>query len=69
MPPNEPYRVILSDVRDKLYNTRERSRELLSSGHSEIPDEATLTNVEQVENFSIVFENNVDFIFPLDSNL
>ncbi|KAF8641997.1 hypothetical protein HU200_067510 [Digitaria exilis] len=48
VPPNEPYRVILSDVRDKLYNTRERSRELLSSGHSEIPEEATLTNVEQL---------------------
>lgn len=63
MPPNEPYRVILSDVRDKLYNTRERSRELLSSGHSEVPEEATLTNVEQVENLSMVLENNVDFVF------
>jgi phosphoenolpyruvate carboxylase len=49
VPPNEPYRVILSDVRDNLYNTRERSRELLSSGHSDIPEDATLTNVEQVE--------------------
>ena len=50
VPPNQPYRVILSDVRDKLYNTREQSRELLSSGHSDIPEEATLTTVEQVEN-------------------
>jgi len=49
VPLNEPYRVILSDVRDKLYNTRERSRELLSSGHSDVPEEATLTSVEQVE--------------------
>ncbi|KAG2642717.1 hypothetical protein PVAP13_2KG207600 [Panicum virgatum] len=48
VPPNEPYRVILSDVRDKLYNTRERSRELLSSGHSDVPEEATLTSVEQL---------------------
>jgi|UniRef100_A0ACD5XRD8 phosphoenolpyruvate carboxylase len=48
VPPNEPYRVILGDVRDNLYNTRERSRELLSSGHSDIPEEATLTNVEQL---------------------
>jgi len=48
VPLNEPYRVILSDVRDKLYNTRERSRELLSSGHSDVPEEATLTSVEQV---------------------
>ncbi|CAD6219755.1 unnamed protein product [Miscanthus lutarioriparius] len=47
VPPNQPYRVILSDVRDKLYNTREQSRELLSSGHSDIPEEATLTTVEQ----------------------
>ncbi|KAG1367917.1 Phosphoenolpyruvate carboxylase, housekeeping isozyme [Cocos nucifera] len=47
VPPNEPYRVILSDVRDKLYNTRERSRHLLSNGYSDIPEEATFTNVEQ----------------------
>ncbi|KAG1335246.1 phosphoenolpyruvate carboxylase, housekeeping isozyme [Cocos nucifera] len=47
IPPNEPYRVILGDVRDKLYNTRERSRHLLSSGYSDIPEEATFTNIEQ----------------------
>ncbi|CAD6258513.1 unnamed protein product [Miscanthus lutarioriparius] len=47
VPPNEPYRVILGDVRDKLYNTRERSCHLLSSGISEILEEATFTNVEQ----------------------
>lgn len=48
VPPNEPYRVILSDVRDKLYQTRERSRHLLSNGTSDIPEEATYTNIEQV---------------------
>lgn len=48
VPPSEPYRVILSDVRDKLYNTRERARHLLASGFSEIPEEATFTDVEQV---------------------
>ncbi|XP_042430195.1 phosphoenolpyruvate carboxylase-like isoform X2 [Zingiber officinale] len=48
IPPSEPYRVILGDVRDKLYNTRERSRHLLTNGVSDIPLEATLTNVEQV---------------------
>lgn len=48
MPPSEPYRVILGDVRDKLYNTRERSRLLLSNGTSDIPEEATFTDVEQV---------------------
>ncbi|KAI0492914.1 hypothetical protein KFK09_027190 [Dendrobium nobile] len=47
VPPNEPYRVILGDVRDKLYNTRERTRQVLSNGISDIPEEATFTNVEQ----------------------
>ncbi|KAE8706779.1 Phosphoenolpyruvate carboxylase 3 [Hibiscus syriacus] len=47
IPPNEPYRVILGDLRDKLYNTRERARSLLADGWSEIPEEATFTNVEQ----------------------
>ncbi|XP_042422058.1 phosphoenolpyruvate carboxylase, housekeeping isozyme-like [Zingiber officinale] len=47
VPPNEPYRVILSDVRDKLYNTREHSRHLLSNGYSDIPEEMTFTDVEQ----------------------
>lgn len=48
VPLSEPYRVILSDVRDKLYNTRERSCHLLASGFSEIPDEAIFTDVDQV---------------------
>lgn len=48
VPANEPYRVILDDVRSKLYNTRERSRNILSNGSSDIPLEATFTNVEQV---------------------
>ncbi|XAR49544.1 Phosphoenolpyruvate carboxylase [Bertholletia excelsa] len=47
IPPNEPYRVILGDVRDKLYHTRERARHLLSNGMSDIPEEATFTDVEQ----------------------
>lgn len=47
VPPNEPYRVILGDVRDKLYHTRERARQLLSNGISDIPEEAAFTNVEQ----------------------
>ncbi|KAG8499323.1 hypothetical protein CXB51_005887 [Gossypium anomalum] len=48
IPPSEPYRAILGDVRDKLYQTRERSRQLLSHGMSEIPEEVTFTNIEQV---------------------
>ncbi|KAF0902893.1 hypothetical protein E2562_019833 [Oryza meyeriana var. granulata] len=45
--PTEPYRVILGYVRDKLYYTRERSRHLLTSGFSDIPEDSTFTNVEQ----------------------
>nr|CAB65171.1 phosphoenolpyruvate carboxylase 2 [Solanum lycopersicum var. cerasiforme] len=47
VPPSEPYRVIIGDVRDKLYHTRERTRQLLSHGFSEIPEEATYTNIKQ----------------------
>ncbi|THG20124.1 hypothetical protein TEA_026084 [Camellia sinensis var. sinensis] len=47
VPPNEPYRVILGDVRDKLYQTRERSRHMLAHGISDIPEEETFTNTEQ----------------------
>ncbi|GFZ05107.1 phosphoenolpyruvate carboxylase 1 [Actinidia rufa] len=47
VPPSEPYRVILGDVRDKLYQTRERSRHLLANGISDIPEEATFANVEE----------------------
>lgn len=59
VPPNEPYRVILGDVRDKLYQTRERSRQLLAHGISDISEEATFTNVEQVSVPSVY----VSFIF------
>ncbi|KAL6141200.1 hypothetical protein ACLB2K_059490 [Fragaria x ananassa] len=47
IPPNEPYRVILGGVRDKLYNTREHARQLLSSVTSDIPEDTTFTSVEQ----------------------
>ncbi|KAL8151101.1 hypothetical protein V2J09_020909 [Rumex salicifolius] len=47
IPRNEPYRVVLADVRDKLYNTRERSRQLLADGASDFPEEATYTHVDQ----------------------
>ncbi|KAG5251596.1 phosphoenolpyruvate carboxylase [Salix suchowensis] len=48
VPPNEPYRVILGDVRDKLNNTRERSRQLLANGKSDIPENSIFTNAEQI---------------------
>lgn len=51
IPASEPYRVILGELRDKLYNTRERSRQLLANGVSDIPEEATFTNVEDVCSF------------------
>ncbi|XP_071691296.1 phosphoenolpyruvate carboxylase 2-like [Rutidosis leptorrhynchoides] len=48
IPANEPYRIILGDVRDKLYQTRERSRQLLANGISDVSEDATYTNVEQL---------------------
>nr|BAK09197.1 phosphoenolpyruvate carboxylase [Oryza eichingeri] len=45
--PGEPYRIILGDVRDKLYNTCERARQILSKGISSIPEDQTYINVEQ----------------------
>nr|ABG01962.1 phosphoenolpyruvate carboxylase [Sesuvium portulacastrum] len=48
IPPNEPYRVVLADVRDKLYNTRERARQVLANGYSDIPEEATFTHVDRL---------------------
>ncbi|CAN7131005.1 unnamed protein product [Brassica rapa subsp. narinosa] len=47
IPPTEPYRVVLGDVRDKLYHTRERARQLLSNGTSDVPEEATFNNLEE----------------------
>ncbi|KAF3515847.1 hypothetical protein DY000_02059427 [Brassica cretica] len=47
IPPTEPYRVIRGDVRDKLYHTRERARQLLSNGTSDVPEEATFNNLEE----------------------
>nr|AIR93775.1 phosphoenolpyruvate carboxylase [Kalanchoe fedtschenkoi] len=48
IPPSEPYRVILGDVRGKLYKTRERAHHFLSKGQSDIPEEATYTDSEQI---------------------
>ena len=48
IPLDEPYRVVLGYVRDKLYATRERSRQLLIDGFSNIPESSAFTNVEEV---------------------
>ncbi|NP_001267758.1 phosphoenolpyruvate carboxylase 1-like [Setaria italica] len=47
LPANEPYRVVLGYVRDELYSTRERSRHLLTSGFSDIPEDSAFKNVEE----------------------
>ncbi|KAL3677299.1 hypothetical protein R1sor_027247 [Riccia sorocarpa] len=48
IPASEPFRVILGEVRDRLYNTRERMRQLLSSGKSDIPEEETFMSSDQI---------------------
>eukprot|EP00249_Psilotum_nudum_P025002 c29345_g2_i1 orf=1-2079(-) len=48
IPPNEPFRVVLGDIRDKLYQTREHFQKLLATGKSDIPEEETYTSMEQV---------------------
>lgn len=40
--------MLLGEVRNRLYQTRERSRHLLAHGYSDIPEEETFTNVEEV---------------------
>nr|UZC49310.1 PEPC1 [Salsola ferganica] len=47
IPLSEPYRVVLGDVSDKLYYTRDRARQLLTSGVSDVPEEATFTHIDQ----------------------
>ena len=39
VPPAKPYRVILGDLREKLYNTRERAHHMLAHDVSELPEE------------------------------
>jgi phosphoenolpyruvate carboxylase len=48
IPPSEPFRVLLGDMRDKLYNTRERMRQLLANGRSDIPSDDTFTDASQI---------------------
>ncbi|KAH7279605.1 hypothetical protein KP509_37G026100 [Ceratopteris richardii] len=48
IPPSEPFRVILGEVRDKLYKTRERYRQLLATGKSDIAENDTYTSKEQI---------------------
>ncbi|CAN6194913.1 unnamed protein product [Urochloa humidicola] len=61
IPTNEPYRVVLADVRDKLYNTRERMRHMLTTGFSEIPEDATITDLTKfVEPLELCYKSLCD---------
>lgn len=48
IPPNEPFRVVLGDIRDKLYQTREHFQQLLASGKSDIQEAETFLSKEQI---------------------
>lgn len=48
IPSNEPFRVILGEFRDKMYKTRERVRQLLAAGKTDIPEEETYVSKEQI---------------------
>jgi len=39
---------VLGNVRDKLYNTRERARQLLANEFTDIPEELVFKNVQEV---------------------
>lgn len=62
IPLSEPYRVILGDVRDKLYNTREHAHKLLANGSSDVPEESTFTHIDQVT-YSIMLYPIYMFLF------
>ncbi|KAG0629447.1 hypothetical protein M758_1G104300 [Ceratodon purpureus] len=48
VPATEPFRTVLGDIRDRLYQTHERFRQLMACGKSEIPVEETFTDKSQV---------------------
>lgn len=63
IPRSEPFRVLLGDMRDKLYNSRERMRQLLATGKSDIPVEDTYTDASQVSNFQFSASSLILFYF------
>lgn len=48
VPATEPYRVILSDVRDKLWHTREQAQNLLTLGKTQITQAEVFSSTEQL---------------------
>ena len=54
--PNEPFRVILGDVRDKLYNTRECTCQLLSNGIFDIPEGVTKFAIDRITKNTTIYD-------------
>ena len=48
--------MILGDVRDKLYNTHERTHQLLSNGISNIPKEVTKFSIDRITKSAAIFD-------------
>ncbi|CAI5505557.1 unnamed protein product [Closterium sp. Naga37s-1] len=48
IPEHEPYRVVLGEVRDKLWNTRDHIQHLMATGHSEFTPQDIYTDPEQL---------------------
>ncbi|CAI5536883.1 unnamed protein product [Closterium sp. Naga37s-1] len=48
VPGNEPYRVVLCEVRDRLWNTRDHYQQLMVSGHSTFSTEDIYTSASQL---------------------
>lgn len=48
MPPSEPYRIVLQDLRERLWATRDYYQQMMSQGKSDIPAAAILTSTEEV---------------------
>ncbi|CAI5982444.1 unnamed protein product [Closterium sp. NIES-64] len=48
IPEHEPYRVVLGEVRDKLWNTRDHIQQLMATGHSEFTPQDIYSDPEQL---------------------
>ncbi|GJP55612.1 hypothetical protein CLOM_g14562 [Closterium sp. NIES-68] len=48
IPETEPYRVILGEVRDKLWNTRDHIQQIISKGRSDYNEDDIYTTAEQL---------------------
>ncbi|CAI5473126.1 unnamed protein product [Closterium sp. Yama58-4] len=48
IPDNEPYRVVLGEVRDKLWNTRDHIQQIIAKGRSDYNEDDIYTTSEQL---------------------